>query len=538
MIKQNNYDVGIYCRLSRDDNNGNSESMRIQNQRDMLVQYAEEKGWNLSKIYCDDGYSGTTFERPAFKEMISDATDGKINLILTKDLSRLGRNYIQLGQYTDFFFPDNNIRYIAVNDNYDTASGDDDIAPFKNIINEWYAKDISKKVRSSRISNAKKGNFMGSKAPYGYSRSKEDKHKLVVNEEVSDIVKRIFEMFSIGSSARQIAITFNNEGIICPKAYYYHCLGKLNPNPNESNLWGSATVLQILKNQVYIGNMAQCKRSAPSFKSKKRNIMPEESWIVVENTHEAIIDIELWNKVHKIFSSKTHQKPTKDDGISLFSGLLKCADCGSPLVFTTKRYAGREYRVYRCGRYANNGTGGCTIHTIALEDLKGVILADIRKYTQYILKDEESFKKELMTIGNAAQQKELATAKSKMRKLESREIEIENLVQKLFEEKVSGDLPQDLFKKLLSKYETERREIKNNIEQLQSTVCEFQTKRDNTSYWLNLIRKYLYVEKLDREIVVELIDYIEVSERYKQDGITKQDIKIYYNFIGCLEETA
>lgn len=538
MKQQNNYDVGIYCRLSRDDSGSNVESMSIQNQRDMLVQYTEEKGWNIKEVYCDDGYSGTNFERPAFQRMIADAMSRKINLIITKDLSRLGRNYVQLGQYTDFIFPENGIRYIAVNDNYDTASGDDDIAPFKNIINEWYAKDISKKVRSSRISNARKGNFMGSKAPYGYLRSPDDKHKLIVDNAVRGIVERIFHQFSIGTSARQIAVSLNHEGLPCPRAYYYQAVGRKNPNPKESNLWGSATVLQILKNRVYIGDMVQGKRSAPSFKSKKRNVMPEESWIIVENTHEAIIDDEIWERVQRIFASNTHHRPTKNDEISLFSGLLRCMDCGSPLIFTTKRYAGREYKVYRCSRYANNGKSGCSIHSIALDDLKQVVLEDLRKHTMCLLEDEGAFQRELSALSQQSQQRELDVISKKIRKAESRMMETETLVQELFEEKILGNLSQEMYQSLIRKYEVERVSLQTEIECLKQDKAKLRAEGEKAESWLNLIRKYLYVEALDREMVVELIDCIEVSERYRQDGVMKQDIKIKYNFIGCLGDAA
>ena len=250
MKAQNIYDVGIYCRLSRDDNNGSSESMSISNQRQMLLSYIQERGWRLGDTYIDDGYSGTTFERPDFQRLIGDIETGRINLVITKDLSRLGRNYVMTGQYTDFFFPQFGVRYIAVNDNYDSKNTDNDIAPFKNILNEMYAKDISKKVRSARQTSAKQGKFMGSQPPFGYIKSPANKHLLIPDEEAAQIICRIFKEFANGDSGRHIAGILNDERIPSPAVYYYGKLGKTHPNPKISNTWGSATIIQLLKNEV------------------------------------------------------------------------------------------------------------------------------------------------------------------------------------------------------------------------------------------------------------------------------------------------
>lgn len=339
MKLQNIYDVGIYCRLSRDDNNGNLESMSIANQRQMLIDYVREKGWNLREIYIDDGYSGTNFERPDFKRLLRDIEDGKIDCVITKDLSRLGRNYAKVGYYTEDYFVEQGVRFIAVNDSFDSMREEEnEIAPFKNVLNEWYPRDISKKVRQVKKTAARQGKFMGSQAPYGYKKSPEDKHILIVDEPAANIMHRIFTEFAGGDSARMIGERLNQEGVDCPRFYHAKYAGGQTPKPNENNNWGSTSILQMLKNQVYIGNMVQCKRQVSSFKTKKRRLVASENWIAVEGTHEPIVDRELWERVQKRLNSKGHRVQRKHDDkeLSLFAGVLRCADCGSILAYTTK----------------------------------------------------------------------------------------------------------------------------------------------------------------------------------------------------------
>ena len=304
MRMQNIHKVGIYLQLSRDDGNSNAESMSIVTQKRMLTDYVKERGWNLTETYIDDGYSGTTFDRPAFQKMLKDIERGNIDCVITKDLSRLGRNYAKTGYYTEEYFLEHGVRYIAVNDNVDTMKDDNDIAPFKNILNEMYAKDISRKVRAARAVNAKQGKFLGSKPPFGYTRCPTDKHKLIIDEKPAQIIARMFEMFASGDSGRHISDIFNKEGIPSPRAYFYQQAGRENPL-NESMTWNSNTVMQLLKNQVYIGNMVQGKRRVTSFKTKSRAVVPEEDWIVVEDTHEAIVGKDVWARVQqKIASGK------------------------------------------------------------------------------------------------------------------------------------------------------------------------------------------------------------------------------------------
>ena len=529
-----NYDVGIYCRLSRDDNNGTAESMSISNQRDMLINYVNERGWNLVDEYVDDGFSGTNFERPDFIRMINDIKNGRINAVVVKDLSRLGRNYIQLGQYTDYFFPEHNVRCIAVNDNFDTENGDDDFAPFKNIINEWYAKDISRKVRAVRLSNARKGNFMGSIVPYGYMRSPEDKHKLIVDSNTAPIVQYIFSEVAKGNSARAIANKLNHDGVLSPRAYYYNSVNRVNPK-QENTEWGSTTVYGLIKNPVYVGDMVQMKRLAPSFKSKRRCFAPKDSWVTVRNTHEALVDRETWELVQRGGKQgNLRKKLTKKDEISLFSGFLTCADCGSPLCFSTKRYSGREYEVYRCSKYADKGTSVCSIHSISLEELEKVVLADIRAYCRLANEDEEKLISELVCKASEKQRSDIKQNQRYLGKLNFRLNELETLMSKLIEEKLTGKIPDDIYSSMLSKYEAERKDLKAKADGVTADMEKIHSVYADVTTWVSYVKGLAEIKRLDREILSELVDNIVVSERRKVGKHREQDIKIKYKFVGCL----
>ena len=344
MSLQRDYNAGIYLRLSRDDNTG-SESMSIANQRQMLTDYVQSAGFNLYSEYVDDGYSGVNFQRPSFKKMITDADAGRINCIVTKDLSRLGRNYVQTGYYTEEYFVECGIRFIAVNDGIDTLQENNDIAAFHNVLNEFYPKQVSKKVRQVKRTAAQQGKFMGSQAPYGYVKSPADKHILIPDNDVVNIVRRIFRLFASGESGRHIADILNTEGILSPGAYHAAKVGKVGVNKT----WGSSTVVQLLRNQAYIGNMVQGKRKALSFKTKKRMVTDKSDWIIVENTHEALIELDIWGEVQRKLTANYRPRVCKQGENSLFSGIVECADCGAKMAFTTKIMSGKTYKLYRCG---------------------------------------------------------------------------------------------------------------------------------------------------------------------------------------------
>lgn len=528
------YNVGIYCRLSKDDNT-TDESVSIQNQKAMLINYTLERGWNLTKIYIDDGYTGTNFDRPDFKQMIADIEQGKINMVLTKDLSRLGRNYVLTGQYTEGFFPEHGVRYIAVNDNIDTLNEDNDIAPFKNILNEYYAKDISRKVRSTKKVLAEQGKFANSRPSFGYMKSPEDKHKLIIDEEAAPIVRRIYKLFLGGKSARNIADILNKENVPTPNAYYYASLNKPNPK-NQSNHWGSGTIMNILKNPVYKGDIVQGRKTNLSYKSKKIIYKPSDEWIVVENTHEPIIERSAWAETQE-FIQKNHTRVRRcaSGEISLFSGIVKCADCGKHMDYNRKVYKSYVKEYYRCGQYVNKGKTACSCHTIRQEHICQAVLADLREYAKLAYVDEAKLVNRLFAENE--QQNRIAAARyeKQIKQKSNRHKEIVNLVQSLFEEKISGVLSENMFKQMIEKYEAEQAALEKEIENLNKELLEIRKVEMDISGWVTKIKKYLAIETLTREIVLELIDSIEISEVYILDGEKHQDIKITYRF-GKIEK--
>ena len=464
---QNIHRVGIYLRLSRDDGNSNAESMSIVTQKQMLTDYVKERGWDLTETYIDDGYSGTTFDRPAFQRMLKDIEHGYIDCVITKDLSRLGRNYAKTGYYTEEYFLEHGVRYIAVNDNVDTMKDDNDIAPFKNILNEMYAKDISRKIRSARAVSARQGKFLGSKPPFGYIRCPTDKHKLIIDEKPAQIISRMFDMFASGDSGRHISDVFNNEGILSPRAYYYQQIGRENPL-NESMTWNSNTVMQLLRNPVYIGNMVQGKRRVTS------------------------------------------------------------------MTFNTKQYDGRTYYIYKCSRYAVHGKSTCSIHHIPASALEEAVLQNIRFNAQLLSENDEELLEKLIALGNRGQQCEMQEAKTKLNEAVKRLEVVEDMAQKLFEERCTGNVPDSVFKKLMQNYDIEQANLNHVIAEKRNTLMEIENASVDISAWAKEFKQYTNIDKLNRKIVTKLIDSVEVHESTKENGVIKQHVTVNYKFVGQL----
>jgi DNA invertase Pin-like site-specific DNA recombinase len=523
-MTKENY-VAIYLRLSRDDQNGNAESMSISHQRDMLISYCEERGWKVYDIYVDDGFSGTTFERPGFLRMIEDIKSGHINVVLTKDLSRLGRNYVMTGQYTDFFFPEHGVRYVAVNDSYDSDKEDNDIAPFKNILNEMYAKDISKKIRSVRATKAKQGKFMGSKPPFGYVKSVENKHQLEIDPPAAEILKRIFREFANGESGRSIAVKLNAEGIETPAVYYYKQTGKRATRGDSCPQWGSSTIMQLLKNQVYIGDMVQGKRKVSSFKTKKRLEINLDDWVIVENTHEPLVDDYTWESVQRRIEATRSApsnhiiKTNSTDEINLFSGIIRCADCGSAMAFNRKiRKNGEEKLFYRCSRYANNGREFCTTHTVDIEVLESVILHDIQHHAKTAVQDENALLDRLFEFSGEAFRNENAAKEKILRDADIRIAFVEDASKKLFEEKVRGNVPDSLFKKMLVDYEQEITELSEKVIELRRQLQDSRNSKADVQRWFNLLKECVTIDRLDRATAYQLIDHVAIHEQSDDCG--------------------
>ena len=535
MKLQDNYDVGIYCRLSRDDHNGTLESMSIANQRQVLVDYVTEKGWTLRDCYIDDGYTGTNFDRPDFKRMIHDAEIGKIDCIITKDHSRLGRNYVEAGYYTEEYFIEHDIRFIAINDGIDTMHDNNDIAAFHHVLNEFYPKQVSKKVRQVKKKSAEQGKFMGSQAPYGYMKSPEDKHILIIDEDAAIVVRRLFNEFANGDSARMIADKLNSEGVSTPRFYHYEKLGKTNPLTEEKNVWGSATILQLLRNQVYIGNMVQGKRQVVSFKTKKMRQVSPENWIVVENTHVPLVDKSLWERVQEKLG-KHHKKirRTKNENVGLFSGIVKCSDCNMPLAYMRKQLKDREKGVYRCSRYNNNGSGACSSHYIDEEYISAFVLDDIRNYAQLAVEKREELAEKLYRALKKTNSSEISTLKSKVKSIENRLFEINDRIKNLYEDKCLGKIPEDVALSLMQNFTSEKTELETKLPALKNKLVNMDETVGNINEWLNMISAYENITELDREIVCGLVESVTVFEKDRSTTPVTQEVKIEYRFIKNL----
>lgn len=534
MNMQNKYNVALYLRLSRDDNDGNSESMSISNQRALLKDYVQERGWSISDIYIDDGYSGTNFNRPDFQRMIADINEGRINCVVTKDLSRFGRNYAQVGYYTEEFFLEKDVRFIAINDNVDTMRGDNDIAPFKNILNEMYAKDISRKIKSARKVNARQGKFMGSQVPYGYKRSPEDKHQLIIDEEVAPYVRMVFDMVSKGYSKREITEKLNVEKVPSPGAYYYIREGKTPSKPLSTLTWNSCTITAMVSNPVYKGDMVQGKRKVVSFKTKRRAVVPQEDWIIVEDTHEGIVSKELWATA-QTSKRKYSTRVVKDRKENLFGGIIRCADCGSAMSFSTQFQNGKTDYYYKCARYNTHGKEACSSHRIPAKLLNEIVLKDIQKNARLLTADRAKLEEKLFLLRSNVERDNSSSQKKSLGKKEHRIIEIGVLIKKLFEEKVSGNLPEDVYLEMLTQYKEEKEQLTKEIETLKVDLEKTQNVIADITAWAKSIADAIEIKELDRDTLLTLIDYIEVMESVRVDSQRQYRIAIHYRFVGNLE---
>lgn len=539
---QENYNVGIYCRLSREDERS-GESVSVENQRIMLERYVHEQGWNLYSTYCDDGVSGTTFDRPGFNQLISDATAGKINLVLCKDLSRLGRDYIEAGKYTDVVFPSLGCRFIALNDGVDTIHKNNEmLVILKNVMNDLYARDTSNKIRAVKQSTFKAGKYVGCYAPIGYRKSAEDKHILEIDPVTAPVVRRIFDMRLQGDSFRKIARTLNEEGVPSPRGFYYMAEGRPNLR-GETPYWNDVTVKTILRNEVYLGHMVQKKTGTVSYKVHKQISKPKEEWVKVENTHEPLVTQETWDSVQRLDNHPSKGRSGSDGEISPFAGILYCMDCGSSMRIlkdyrSRKRHEDGHYgswRAYICNRYGTGGKSACSIHYINYKTLETLLLMDIRCKAALAQNSPAALKERIMAQKNAASQEQRNTLRVTLTALDKRLAELDKLVLSTYEDKVRGAIPGAVCVQLMNRYEAERKEKQEQRIQVMAQLEACQEDEQAAEDWINLIRDYTHLKELDRPTLLRLINRIEVGEKYELDGETHRDIKIYYNFVGFVE---
>ena len=526
--------AALYCRLSRDDNM-DSESNSIQNQRKILQKAAKDKGYTDTVFFVDDGITGTTMKRPGFQKMLTAIEAGYISAVFVKDLSRLGRNYIEVGKLTEEFFPLHDIRLVAVSDGVDSDEGEDDFTPFKNIMNEYYAKDISKK---RRIVNKMKGNagVPLSPPPYGYIKNPDDPRFWVVEPEAAEVVRRIYCMALEGYGLAEIAARLAADGVVNP-TYYWRSRGTSRGGSKstvEPTKWGHTTVKKILTLQEYCGDVINFKSYSKSYKMKKRIENPEENRAIFLNVHEAIIDRQTWEKVQALQKGTRRKKPTVTQEPSVFSGLLKCPECGGNLNFHFNQN-NHDIKFFSCQNH-NSGYRKCSkTHYIRLDFLEQVVLYEVKRLACFASEYENDFIKAM--IGRSAKVAE-NTALRKQRELDAltaRDRELDMLFERLYEDNVAGKIDDARFAKMSKRYEQEQGENAKKIKALRLELKKDESKRMDIDDFLETVRRYTDATNITKRMVAELIDHIEVYHAEKQDGVTNQRVVIYYNCIGAFD---
>lgn len=535
MKKQQHYKAALYCRLSVDDGNFGG-SVSIETQKILLEQYCKDHKITDYKFYCDDGCSGTNFDRPSFKKMLSDIDEGKINLVIVKDLSRFGRNYVEAGMYVQRF-TDSNIRFIAADDNYDSLVNSDDLLfPIKNVVNEMYARDVSKKTKAAKKAKARDGQFIGSKAPFGYKIDPNDRHHLIVDEPAAQVVKRIFRLASEGVGYNKMAKIFREEKVLTPIAYF----NLNNPDYFKSDYWRKefdwhvTSIRAILNNEVYLGKLVYGKQRNKSMKSKEKVRNPKEDWIVVENCHEPIITQELWDTVHKILNAK--HRPAKAGEVQMFAGLLYCSDCGHCLTYSQKqRKDGSYHGAYSCWMYKTHGKEYCASHYITFDTIYELVLIDIQRNLFQYRKNTDKFKSILSRKYQSDSQKQAEQITLEYEQKQKRCEELHKIISRLYEDNVLGRIGDERYESMSQSYELEQVEIKKALPILKSKIDELKRQSDCADNFINVIKKYTIIDKLDAAILNELIDKIVVHHKEQaEDGRTFQQIEIYYRFVGKL----
>ncbi len=521
--------AGAYLRLSHDDDDYDEESMSIINQKSLINDWLD--GYpdiNVVDVYIDDGYTGTNFERPGYIDMMFDINLGRINCVIVKDLSRLGRNTSKISKLKDEVFPSKGVRFVAINDNIDTRGGIDenDMSDFKMVFNEYYVKDISKKVKSALRTSAKRGNYVGALAPYGYKKSIDDYHKLVIDNQVAPIVKRIFYEYSIGNSGREIAENLNKDGIATP--YNYRLISK-DKNIDNSKCWTSNTVLQIIRNEVYYGDLVQHTREKISYKLTKRRVTLPDERIVVENAHEAIIDELTEYKVKKrLENSENSKRKKRKNGEILpvmFSGLLICDDCGSKLAATIKH----DKRCYRCSKYNTAGSSACSSHLIYEEDLMSLIMTDLKRLLWEYNKSPQKFKETIFEVASTERITEINKAKFDIVDYKNKINEIQKTMSILYKDKTNGVISHEMFSVIAKKYDDELKELFTLTNNCDNIIKKSGLSDTLVEKWIIALKSIEECKSINKKQIESLIDCIIIN------GVSsKERIRIKYN-VGFLD---
>lgn len=539
MQSKNKNQIGItalYCRLSRDDGT-ESESNSIGNQKKLLSQKAKEMGLTDTKYYVDDGYTGTNFNRPGFQQLIDDIEIGLVSAVMVKDLSRLGRDYVSVGNYTDSYFPEHNVRFIAVNDAIDSDEGESEIAPFKNILNEMYARDISKKIRSSHRLRGSMGEPL-SQPPYGYMKSPENKKKWIIDPEAATVVKSIFKMCLDGKGNETIARKLQENKVLIPMAYW-RSKGlnrggkKTQTNPYK---WCKTTVQKILSQQEYCGDIINFKTYSKSFKNKTRYENSKENWAVFKDVNEPIIDRETFETVQKFISKTKRRAPKKENGErSIFNGLIYCGDCHSKMRYHTST-SNKEIHYFTCSDNKVDYRGKCPgRHYVRADALEEVVKLELRRLVEMLEIDESYFAQLLLRKNDEERQKDKKFLESELQKAIARSNTVSQLYEKLYEDNVIGKVSDEWFVELSHKYEKERMDLKAKIADTRHKIEELKNTNSEYGKFISAIRRFMQMDNLTSPLLRELIDHIDIFETEGTGKSRTQRIVIYYRFIGYIE---
>ena len=527
--------TALYPRLSHEDELA-GESNSISNQKRILETYARQNGFSNLKWYTDDGYSGANFQRPGFQAMLADIEAGKVGTVIVKDMSRLGRNYLQVGMYTEMIFPQKNVRFIAINDGVDSAQGENDFAPLRNIFNEWLVRDTSKKIKAVKRSKGMSGKPITSKPVYGYLMDEEE--NFIIDEKAAPVVRQIYSLCLAGNGPTKIARMLTEQQIPTPGTLEYRRTGSTRRyHPGYECKWATNTVVHLLENREYTGCLVNFKTEKVSYKLKHSVENPPEKQAVFENHHEPIIDRETWERVQEL--RKQRKRPNRYDEVGLFSGILFCADCGSVMYQQRYQTDKRKQDCYICGSYKKR-TADCTAHFIRTELLTAGVTENLRKITSYAAKHEARFMKLLVEQNedggrrrNAARKKELETAQKRISELSA-------IFKRLYEDSVTGRISDERFSELSADYEAEQKELKERAAGLQAELSKSQEAAENAEKFMKVVRRHTSFEELTPTLLREFVEKIVIHESVALDGkrrgkLRRQEIEIYYSFVGKVE---
>ena len=531
--RQSDKITAIYCRLSRDDELA-GDSNSVINQRNILTRFAQERGFKSIQYFVDDGYSGANFNRPGWKQMIELVEADKVGVLLAKDMSRIGRNYLEVDFYTEMLFPEHHVRFIAVNSGVDSANKqENDFTPFLNIINEYYIKDTSAKIKASLRHKGESGQHLATNPPYGYKKDPENPKHWIVDEEAAAVVKQIFAWCMEGYGPSQIARMLAENKVECPSVYWLK-QGRCNPIRASENPYGwmPNTVSNILEKREYLGHTVNFKTHRLSYKHKKKIDYPPEQWLIFKDTHEAIIDEETFARVQELRKNK--RRPTRTGKTNMFSGIVRCADCGAKMYYcTTNKYTARQ-DYFICSNSRYNSKEACDAHYIRAVVLEEGVLRHLQLVLSCIGQYEDAFRRYLGAKKDAEMKKKLAVKRKALQKAENRLTELDKLFKRIYEDMVNGRLSESRFQMLSDDYEREQADLRVTIEQLSNEITEQENQATNIDKLIRLARKYLILEKLTPTVLNDLVNAVYVHSPDKSSGHRVQDITISYNYIGIL----